>query len=309
MYYVWPFTLQSAQSSIPWPTVDRSGSQNMQNIICSPPQANLSQSRRPTSFAVKLDASALCTPPATELPPLPDLHAVPGCCMIIQQSKKHACGPPLRAPVFSRRPRLPASQTSNQIAGATPTISVYDLHPFDLSGYANYTGAPWLTVSSTSTCMFLRCVFLFKQQITTICLGGGSLEREEDYGAASLVTKTKAVCQSMLDLAATLSSLASDNYLNPVHYKLGPSQDFEDWMGGQAQLISQSTILENSTFGVQVEHERRATLDIGVANPAVELTNMIRNRAMVLHFPPFASSKLDRIIRFLQTRAVPIRGR
>ncbi|KAJ7151400.1 26S proteasome subunit RPN7-domain-containing protein [Mycena crocata] len=80
-------------------------------------------------------------------------------------------------------------------------------------------------------------------------------------------------------------------------------------------------ILENSTFGVYVEQEpyvrelveaylssnfktvlellnrysSRHALDIYLAPHVVELTNMIRNWAVVLYFQPFASIKLDRM--------------
>ncbi|KAJ6590942.1 26S proteasome subunit RPN7-domain-containing protein [Mycena vulgaris] len=80
-------------------------------------------------------------------------------------------------------------------------------------------------------------------------------------------------------------------------------------------------ILENSTFGVYVEQEpyvrelveaylssnfktvlellnrysSRHALDIYLAHHVVELTNMIRNWAVVLYFQPFASIKLDRM--------------
>ncbi|KAJ7253017.1 26S proteasome subunit RPN7-domain-containing protein [Mycena haematopus] len=80
-------------------------------------------------------------------------------------------------------------------------------------------------------------------------------------------------------------------------------------------------ILENSTFGVYVEQEpyvrelveaylssnfktvlellnrysSRHSLDIYLAEHVTELTNMIRNWAVVLYFQPFASIKLDRM--------------
>ncbi|KAJ7028669.1 26S proteasome subunit RPN7-domain-containing protein [Mycena alexandri] len=80
-------------------------------------------------------------------------------------------------------------------------------------------------------------------------------------------------------------------------------------------------ILENSTFGVYIEQEpyvrelveaylssnfktvlellnrysSRHSLDIYLTSHVVELTNMIRNWAVVLYFQPFASIKLDRM--------------
>ncbi|KAJ7628348.1 26S proteasome subunit RPN7-domain-containing protein [Roridomyces roridus] len=82
-----------------------------------------------------------------------------------------------------------------------------------------------------------------------------------------------------------------------------------------------TNILENSTFGVYVEQEpyvrelveaylgsnfktvlellnrysSRHALDIYLAPHVVELTNLIRNWAVVLYFQPFASIKLDRM--------------